>query len=273
MRRFVLTFIGFISIAASAAARTYSVDGIVVEVLGPEHALVVSHRPIPGYMPAMTMRFPVADASDLSGINAGARVRFELSAGGSGAVVARKIRVVKAEAEVSLPADRLRVGDEVPDFKFTDQSGRDVRLSDFRHRVLVMDFIYTRCPVADMCPRLSANFAAAQKRFAQTRPHDVVLLSLTIDPLNDTPQVLSDYAKRWGADPHLWYFLTAPMQQMKIVAGKFGLVYWPDDDAITHNATTTVIDREGKVAAIVDGSNYRLGQLCDLIEKQLGGKQ
>jgi protein SCO1/2 len=273
MRTFVLTFTGFISLAwAAAAGRTYQVDGIIVDVLRPERAIVVSHRPIPGYMPAMTMRFPVADQSDLSGLQPGSRVQFELSAGGD-MPVARKIRAVVPTTDVALRSDRLRVGDTVPDFAFIDQAGRHVRLSDFRGRVMVMDFIYTRCPVADMCPRLSANFAAVQKRFERTRPHEVVLLSLTIDPLNDTPQVLSDYAKRWGADPHDWYFLTAPMQQMKTVAEKFGLIYWPDDDAITHNATTTIVGPDAKVAAIVDGSTYRLGQLCDLIERQLGGKE
>lgn len=273
MRTFVLTFIGFTSFAwSSAAARTYQADGIVVEVLRPERALIVSHRPIDGYMAAMTMRFAVADESELAGLQPGSRIQFEIGTTGDMAV-ARKIRVVTPSTDVALPTDRLRVGDTVPDFAFVDQAGRHVRMSDFRGRLVVIDFIYTRCPVADMCPRLSANFAAVQKRFSQTHPHEVVLLSLTIDPLNDTPAVLSEYAKRWGADSHDWYFLSAPMQKMKSVAEKFGLIYWPDDDAITHNATTTIVGRDGKVVAIVDGSSYRLGQLCDLIERQLGGKQ
>jgi protein SCO1/2 len=218
------------------------------------------------------MRFPVSDDSDLAAVQPGARVQFELVVNG-GNSEARRVRVIATDAEVELPADRLRAGDLVPDFSFTDQMGRRVRLTDFRGRVVVADFIYTRCPVADMCPRLSANFAAVQKRFARLGSRDPVLLSLTIDPLNDTPAVLADYAKRWGADPHRWYFLTAPMQQMRQVAAKFGLVYWPEDDAITHNATTTVIGRDGRVAAIVDGSSYRLGQLCDLISSQLGGNR
>lgn len=271
MARFVLTFIGFISLLTiPAVGRTHQVDGIVIEVLPAEQSMVVSHRPIVGYMAAMTMRFRVEDPAQLAGIQPGMRVRFELVVNGTTNIARRIHREAQTETDVQIPKDRLKVGDPLPDFSLIDQSGRRVRLSDFRGRVVVVDFIYTRCPDPDMCPRLSANFAGVQKRFAAGEDAGLALLSITIDPLHDTPGVLSEYAKLWNADPRVWHFLTGSSQQIRSVAEKFGLIYWPEDDTITHNSTTTVVNRDGKVVAIVDGSSYRLGQLNDLISTQLG---
>lgn len=271
MRHLFLTISVLLGVLGPALAKTYPVDGIVIGVVPSESQVVVSHRPIAGYMAAMTMRFQVQDAEELSGIEPGMRVQFDLVVNGTSTVARRIRRIQQNEADIQLPADRLRTGDPLPDFTLTDQNGRQQRLTDFRGRVIVVDFIYTRCPVAEMCPRLSANFAAVQARFTSGPGEAPLLLSITIDPLHDTPAVLNEYAKRWKADSHRWLFLTGTMPQIRLVAQRFGLIYWPEDDAITHNATTTVFNREGKVAAIVDGSSYRFGQLCDLISSQLRG--
>ena len=73
---------------------------------------------------------------------------------------------------------------------------------------MAINFIYTRCPLPDVCPRLSANFATLQRRFRDPLNRDLVLLSVTVDPDYDTPPVLADYARRWAADLSVWRFLT-----------------------------------------------------------------
>ncbi len=121
-------------------------------------------------------------------------------------------------------------------------------------------FIYTRCPLPDVCPRLSANFAYLNKRV-----HDVALLSITIDPQFDTPAVLAEYARRYGSDGERWRFLTGSIEQIREVAGRFGLIYWPEDGSITHTVATGIIGRDGRLAALVEGSSYRPEQLRDLV--------
>ena len=73
-----------------------------------------------------------------------------------------------------------------------------MRLADFRGKVVAVDFIYTRCPLPDVCPRLAANFAALQRRFRDRLGSELMLLSVTVDPEYDTPAVLADYAKPLG---------------------------------------------------------------------------
>jgi len=137
-----------------------------------------------------------------------------------------------------------------------------VRFSDFRGKVIALDFIYTRCPLPDVCPRLSANFAALQKRFRS----GVVLLSITVDPDYDTPPVLAEYGKRWGADPEVWRFLTGDVSR---IAPLLGEIYWADEGTIGHNSTTCILDQEGRLAAMLEGSAWRLDQLENLVTHQL----
>ena len=66
---------------------------------------------------------------------------------------------------------------------------------------MALTFIYTSCPLPNYCFRLSNNFARLQKRFARQLGQDLVLLSMSFDPVHDRPEVLAKYASAWKADP------------------------------------------------------------------------
>jgi protein SCO1/2 len=160
----------------------------------------------------------------------------------------------------------LHVGDAVPDFELTDERGEPFRLNRLRGRFVALDFIYSRCPVADMCPRLSANFAYLQRRFDGR----LELVSVTLDPKWDRPGVLLEYSKRWGADLNRWHFVTGEAEAIRRVAGEFGVHYWVEEDALAHGSAVGIIGPDGRLAARIDGSSYPVRQLADLISVQLG---
>jgi protein SCO1/2 len=249
--------------AAAALAKTYPVDGIVLALDPAAHTMLVSHRPIAKYMPAMVMPFRVDQPGDLATLYPGARVQFDLVITNHRSLARNLRKAAGADAAIPAPKERLHVGDGLPEFRLTDQAGRAVELADLRGKVIAIDFIYTRCPLPDVCPRLSANFAALQRRF---RGRDVMLLSVTVDPDYDTPAVLADYARRWAADPAAWRFLTGEAGPL---AAALGEVYWTDDGSIGHNSSTSIVDRQGRVAAMVEGSNFRIDQLEHLIAREL----
>jgi protein SCO1/2 len=95
---------------------------------------------------------------------------------------------------------------EVPDFALTERSGRQITRADLFGKVWIADFFYTECP--DVCPLLSTHMARLQDALAQAP--DVRLVSISVDPEHDTPEVLAAYATRYGADPDRWLFLTGP---------------------------------------------------------------
>jgi protein SCO1/2 len=232
--------------------------------------MLVSHRDIPGFMPAMVMPFRAADPGELAGLRPGSRVRFDLAVRRHSSIAAHiRPSALAPDVPVRAPPEKLSVGSPVPDVVLMDETGRAARFSDFRGKVIVTDFIYTRCPLPEVCPRLSANFARLQRRFAAQLGSNLMLFSVTIDPQYDTPAVLSRYAKIWKANPAGWHFLTGDAAQVLTLSSAFGMVYWSEEGSLTHTSETAIIARDGRLAALVDGAAYAVSQLGDLIAVQL----
>ena len=242
----------------------------MIETMPDLRQMVVAHRPIDKYMPAMTMAFQVGRGVALEQLAPGTRVAFELKVGKHTSIV-QKVQVLSSLNDLKLPKtplNKVLIGHKMAVFTLVDQSGKAVSLSDFRGKVVVVDFIYTRCPLPDVCPRLSANFASVSKKL---RGRDVEFLSITIDPQYDTPAVLSEYARRWQAGDS-WRFLTGTPAQIQEVAGLFGLIYWPEEGSITHTVATAIIGRDGTLAARIDGAKYRPDELRALVEYSLDSR-
>jgi protein SCO1 len=251
------------AITASAAA-THRVEGIVIEVDRNQGVMIVSHKPIEGYMPAMTMPFRADPPSVLNALKPGSRIAFELSGN-----KARKIRILDqaplADFKLPVPPNLLAIGAEVPDIAgLVDHNNQPIRLSDFRGKAVAVQFIYTRCPLPEVCPRQVSQFAYLHRKLPEA-----VLLTFTLDPTHDTPQVLNDYAKRWKAAGN-WHFVTSSKEELiQEAGGLFGVIFWPDDGVITHTSATAIIGKDGRLKAVVQGSSHRAEQIRDLITNQL----
>ena len=154
---------------------------------------------------------------------------------------------------------------QVPDFELTDQLGAPVTLSGLKGKVVAVTFIYSRCPLPDYCPRMIENFKALRERFASRMDRDVVFLTITFDPRYDTPEVLTKYAASQRAGGPGWHFLTGDPAKIERVCNAFGIQYFPDEGLITHSLQTAVIDRDGRLAATVEGKDFTPRQLGDLI--------
>jgi len=133
----------------------------------------------------------------------------------------------------------------VPDFKFTTQDGSMLSKADLLGKVWVVDFFFTRCP--GPCPVMSSRMAEISKELKKAK--DVRLVSVSIDPENDTPAVLSAYAKRLNADPSRWSFLTGPKKEIDEFTTKGMLQVLATDPAgvPTHSTRFLVVDRQGRI--------------------------
>lgn len=245
--------------------------------------MVVSCEDIPGYMDAMVMSFAVHESKELDGLEPGKRVDFTLvvhkdSAHAESVRVhdfesleqepqaARRLRLVENLATPDAPATLLSVGQPVPNFTLTDQNRQQVSLSQFAGAVVAINFIYTRCPLPNYCFRLSNNFGLLQKRFRSRFGRDLLLLTITFDPQHDQPEVLANYARTWNADRRGWRFLTGTLEDIQRISGMFGVTYWPDESLLTHSLQTVIIDRQGRLAASLEGNQFSAQQLGDLVK-------
>jgi protein SCO1/2 len=269
------------------AAQRYPVTGLVLKIDPAHRTFVASCTAIPGYMAAMVMPIPVRDGKALEALKPSEVVDFTLVVTKDDAYAenlhvhqyqsmeleplqARRLQLLAGMDHADSATAELALGAAVPDFTLTDQAGRNVRLSQLAGKVLVSSFIYTSCPLPNYCFRLSNNLGRLQKRFADRMGRDLVLLSVSIDPVHDTPEVLAKYAATWKADAKSWHFLTGPEPEVRSVCRRFGVNFWPDEGALTHSLHTIVIDRQGKLVANFEGNEFTAEQLGDFVESVLG---
>jgi protein SCO1/2 len=285
VNRLVSIAVVLAGVQTGMAAQRYPASGLTISIDPPKQTVVISHESIPGYMDAMVMPFRVHDTAALNGLVPGVKVEFTLVVDKDSSWI-EKLHVVEfrsAERDPELAHElaliesitgkgqenKLAVGERVPDFSLIDQNNRATRLFQFSGKVVAINFIYTRCPLPDYCFRLSNNLARLQKRFGDRMGRDLILLTLTFDPVRDTPAVMANYAHIWNADLTAWHFLTGPLADVQRICGMFGVAAWQDEGILTHSLHTVVIDRNGKLVANIEGNVYTVKQLGDLVEETL----
>jgi protein SCO1/2 len=240
--------------------------------------LTVRHNEVAGYMPAMTMEFPVS-AGDAASASAGERIRAELVVAKDGGVRLEAIwpddKVALATIDAGarmLHQDTIEkgrqayreVGDAVPEFVLYDQNGRLVDGARFRGRQVMLNFIYTRCPVANMCPLSTTKMITSQKLAREAGVPNVEFVSITLDPAHDTPGVLRGYADDRGIDTSNFSFLTGPEPAIRDLLTQFGVIAEFKGEILDHTLATLLIDEKGRVKWRADGSEW---QPKDFVER------
>lgn len=259
---------------ASGCAAHYQARGLVLQVDRDSSTLTISHEDIPGYMDAMVMPLTVANPAILTGVRRGDRVGLSISVR-KGRTTVRRLTLLSAEPTdfgmLSSPTGQTvaRIGQPVADFTLTDHRGATVTLGSLGGKVVVLSFVYTRCPLPDYCPRTVANLRSLAQRFKDHLGPDLALLVVTFDPKYDTLERLSAYARSSNAEGPGWHFLTGTTAEISRVCSLFGVEVWPDQGLITHTLQTALIDRQGRLAATVEGRGYTGRQLGDLLERIL----
>lgn len=136
---------------------------------------------------------------------------------------------------------------EAPEFTFTERSGKPFDSGMLDGRVWVADFIFTHC--AGPCPIMTATMARLQSEIDDLP--DVRLISISVDPERDTPEVLTQYANRFGADPDRWLFLTGNLALTRRIAVD-GFKVGSIEDPILHSDRFVLVDRAGKIRGYFD---------------------
>ena len=265
----------------------YSAKGLVLGVDTKGRVITVSCESIPGYMDAMIMPIEVREAKELHGLTRGAMIEFSLVADKEhpyaesvrirnfdslelDPLSARRLRLLDGAMNPAFSPDHiLKIGQAAPDFSLIDQNRARVTLSEFSGKVVAITFVYTRCPFPNFCFRLTNNFARLQKRFAREMGRELVLLTITLDPIHDQPEALAAYGRTWNIDPKGWRLLTGPPAEVQKICDRFGVAFYPDEGEFIHSLHTLVIDRQGKLAANLEGNEFTPEELGDLVQSVL----
>jgi protein SCO1/2 len=160
---------------------------------------------------------------------------------------------------------RRIVKTEVADFTLVDQEGKPFQFKDSRGKIVLVTFIFTTCP--DVCPLLTAKFAAIQRTLEQRKFRDYQLVSITTDPERDQPGALKKYAGNFKADLKRWSFLTASRAELAKVWNIFQVnVTRTLAGDVNHTSLTTLIDRKGQRRVDYYGDKWQDKEILKDIE-------
>jgi protein SCO1/2 len=263
--------LGSCSKTKSPAEKRFPFTGRVISIDQTSQSAVIDGDAVPGFMDAMAMTYKVKNAGELTKVSVGDSIAADV-------VVANEnywlenVKVTRHTTQTSNgPAAGMHVpapGEEVPDFQFTNQSGKLVSLKQYRGRILLLTFIYTRCPFPDFCPRMSKNFAEIYHQIG----NDAVLsgkthlLSISFDPAHDTPRLLRDYGfsvagTKQASLFECWEFVAPRAADLPEVANYFALAYKPEGGLITHTLSSAVIGPDGKIVQWYHGGDWQPSEL------------
>jgi protein SCO1/2 len=250
---------------SEAPPRYYQLKGTVISVDKGHEQVIVDHEAIPGFMEAMTMAYTVKDDAALEKLKAGDRITARVVVPSHG-VWLDHIQIVETPAKpAAAPTVEQHIpqaGEEVPDFSFVNQDGQRIHFRRYRGKVVLLTFVYTRCPFPDYCPRMTSYFAEINKTLSANAALKgrTLLLTLSFDPEHDTPQVLKAYAARnvGNEDPGFrrWEFATIPTGELKEVALFFGLSYWTQGGQILHSMSTALVGPDQKLSHWYPGNTW-----------------
>jgi protein SCO1/2 len=252
----------------------YELRGQVLAVDRDRQEVTIKHDDIRGLMPAMTMPFKVSEAALLNGLEPGDLVQGTLVVKEyTGYLTSLRRTGHEAPPPMETPAGMtLQTGERVPDVKLVDETGKTRSLAAWRGKVLVVTFIYTRCPFPDFCPRMDRQFTSAQTEIladAQLRDR-TALLSVSFDPAFDTPPILAAHAKKLGADPRIWHFATGDRAAIDSFASRFGVSVVREGanaENMTHNLRTAVIGSDGTLRTVFNGNEWTPAELIDAVRR------
>ncbi|GGG29612.1 hypothetical protein GCM10011323_36300 [Pontibacter amylolyticus] len=161
---------------------------------------------------------------------------------------------VTATGDVVRDAQGDTLFKQVPVFEFTSQQGQAISQNELDGNIYVADFFFATCP--DICKEMSSQMVRVQEAF-----HDeeqVKLVSFSVNPEHDTPEVLREYGERYNADPAKWYFLTGDREKIYNLAQKgfyLPVMKVEGQQDFIHSEKFMLVDKDRYVRGIYDGTD------------------
>jgi protein SCO1/2 len=266
---------------ANPAEKRYPLTGEIIAVDSAAKTIRVRHDEVKGLMPAMAMDFDVSPG-DLAIAHPGRRIRAELVTSGNGdfkleniwpadpaetAAIEAASTALGQETVIRGNQAYREVGENAPAFVLFDQDGRLVKSERFRGRQVMLNFIFTRCQVAKMCPAAVARFQQVQRLAREAGVANLELVSVSLDPAYDTPGVLKEYARLRAIDTGNYSFLTGPEPAIRSLLAQFGVLREFQGNILNHTATTLLLDDTGKIVYRADGSTWDVQEFVQKMKK------
>lgn len=239
----------------------YPLLGVVQAVDVEGVALTVAHEEIPDFMPPMTMVFRVSPG-DVKTFKKGDQIKARMVRDEDGGFRLIKIWKIDDEAADTMRRVNKRLaktvdelgsgyylaeGDAFPEFALVDQYGETVTPTRYVGKPFMLNFIFTRCTDAEMCPLSTSKMATLQRMAKEEGLEDLEFISVTLDPKYDTPSVLRTYADAYGIEGENFRFVTGERDAVRQLIKSMALTHIETGEDIVHSLATVLVDRDRKI--------------------------
>jgi protein SCO1 len=263
--------------------KRYELEGTIVSVDKAHSSALISHEEIKGYMEAMTMTYTLKDAWPLDVMKPGDEIQATLVVTDDSSWLEDVVVSQKIASQTAAPPEssaQPKPGDAVPDYHLVNQDGKAVHLAQYKGKVLLLTFIYTRCPVPEYCTLMSNNFTEIDQELQKdSKLYDKThLLSISFDPEYDTPQVLRSYGAAHTGNYNKetfshWEFVTGDAAEVKKMAEFFGFTYIPEKDQIVHTLQTVLVGPDEKIVKVYSGNEWKPADVLGDIRATIGNNK
>jgi len=257
----------------------YDVRGVVRGISPDCTTLEIQHENIPDFMPSMTMPFLARNRKEIADLKPGDAISFRMTVTKKDFWIHHVKKISREDVDVREPkpepmpesqSSRLKEGDAMPAFSLTNQDGRQINERTFQGQPLVLTFVFTRCAVPNFCPRMTDNFSELQNLIkaendAVAKTH---LLSITLDPAFDTPQILNQYGAHSNEDPNVWSLATGNPKEIDALTQAFSVYRRTEGGTLSHGLATALVGPDGKIVKIWRGNTWTPEEIISEIRSQ-----
>ena len=243
---------------------TYPVNGIILEVNNNNRKILIKHDEIPGFMMAMTMSFNVQENEDLDKYTPGDSVHFNLIID-SNQSYANDFKII---TNINLeehfiddfldedPYDQLEMGTYMSDGTFLSVDSTEISLSDFEGNYIFLSYIFTRCPMPNMCPAVLVKNQYLSEKLIDK---NIQFINISFDYIYDTPSILKNKYKKLISRFNNMTFLSSygSLSDLNAISKETGISFWGiKENDIGHTMRSVLISPEGKLLSAYEGVDW-----------------
>lgn len=259
----------FLSFYACHKSSIYPVTGVIKKIKHDEHKLTIDHDKIDGFMDPMVMDFPIHKSIDLNIFNINDSVKFILNVNETKSYsynfkILGKSTTLNSDDWMQDESESLDIGDVISDVTFLDINEKSYSISESDGKLRFITFIFSKCPMPNMCPALNIKTAFLADKFSETS--NIEFLTISFDYIYDTPTILNDiYGERYS-NYNNWKFLSSVKNKEDLfqITNELGLAFWGvEENNIGHNMRAVLINSNKKILKIYSGDKWNVKDVAD----------
>ena len=262
----IIVYILLILSLSCSSRKEYNVVGVVLDKFPERNELSIHHDEIPNFMMAMTMNFKLAKHLNVNSFEIGDSVHFKLFIEKNNIYsdyfqIIDNVEIRESEEDDWFSDDEeyssIRIGEQFTDVTFTDYNNKELKLSDYNDEFMFITFIFTRCPIPNMCPALIYKQKYIADKFEDHG--NVNVLTISFDYLYDTPEVLKEKFSTLNSNTDNWHFLSSynHINDLYMLTKQSSFAFWGvEKNDIGHNMRTILIGPDLKFLKYYDGNEW-----------------